>query len=46
MRVYAKYAASLIALYLVVYNGTKAGKLLTDGAKGAGVIIKDLQGRG
>lgn len=45
MRVYAKYTAGLIALYLVVYNASKAGTLLTTGSKGAGVVIRDLQGR-
>lgn len=39
------YAAGLIALYLVVYNGTKAGSVIKAGASGSTQIIKSLQGR-
>lgn len=45
MRVYGKYAASLIALYLVVYNASKAGILLKEGAAGGALLTKTLQGR-
>lgn len=39
------YAAGLIALYLVVYNGTKAGRVIASGARGSTEVIKSLQGR-
>lgn len=45
MRVYMKYTASLIALYLVVYNASKAGILFKEGASGGSKVIKTLQGR-
>lgn len=35
----------LIALYLVVYNGTKAGTVVKAGAAGSSQVIKTLQGR-
>lgn len=39
------YSAGLIALYLVVANGTKAGTAMKSGASGATSIIKAFQGR-
>lgn len=45
MRVYAKYFAGLIALYLVVYNGSKAGIVIKEGAGGVSTVAKTLQGR-
>lgn len=45
MRVYAKYTAGLIALYLVVYNASKAGILFKAGAAGSSKVVKTLQGR-
>lgn len=39
------YAAGLIALYLVVYNGTNAGKVISAGASGASTVTKTFQGR-
>jgi hypothetical protein len=45
MRVYAKYMAGLIALYLVVYNGSKSGIVMKEGAAGGVKVIKSLQGR-
>lgn len=39
------YGAALIALYLVVYNYTGAGTLLTNGANGSVGVIKAFQGR-
>lgn len=41
-----KYGAALIAVYLIVYNGSKAGTVLTKGAAGGAQIIKAFQGRG
>lgn len=40
-----KYGAVLIAVYLVVYNGSKAGTVLTKGASGGRDLIKAFQGR-
>lgn len=40
-----KYGAGLIGLYLVVYYGTNAGKVVSSGAAGAGQVIKAFQGR-
>lgn len=45
MRVYGKYAAGLIALYLIVYNASKSGIVMKDGASGAAKIVKTFQGR-
>jgi hypothetical protein len=40
-----RYSAYLIGLYLVVYNASKAGTLLTSGSKGGVSVIKAFQGR-
>lgn len=40
------YGAGLIGLYLVVYHGTKAGRVVKAGANGSATVIKTLQGRG
>lgn len=40
-----KYAAALIGVYLIVYNGSKSGTVLSKGAAGGSQIIKTLQGR-
>lgn len=45
MRIYAKYGAGLIALYLIVYNGSKAGIVMKEGAAGGVKVIKAFQGR-
>lgn len=45
MRVYGKYFAGLIALYLIVYNGSKSGALVKQGAAGISTVAKTLQGR-
>ncbi len=45
MKVYAKYGAGLIALYLVVANGTKAGRAFRSGAAGGVSLVKAFQGR-
>lgn len=39
------YGAGLIALYLVVFNGTKSGTLLKAGASGLATDVKAFQGR-
>jgi len=43
---YGKYAFSLIALYIVVANGTNFGTAFSAGAKGVSDVTKTLQGRG
>ncbi len=40
-----KYSAGLIALYLVVANGTKAGRAFRSGSRGTATIVKAFQGR-
>lgn len=40
-----KYGAALIAVYLIVYNGSKSGVVLSKGASGGSQIIKAFQGR-
>jgi hypothetical protein len=45
MRYYAKVAAVLIGLYLVVNNGTNSGSLITKGAAGIDTDVKAFQGR-
>ena len=40
-----KYGAGLIAVYLVVYHGSKSGKVFRSGARGGRDIIKAFQGR-
>ncbi len=39
------YTAGLIALYIVVYNGSRAGTVISQGAAGASSFAKTLQGR-
>lgn len=45
MRQALKYGAALIVVYLVVYNGTNSGKVLSSGAAGTRDVIKAFQGR-
>lgn len=45
LRTLGKYGAGLIALYLVVYNGSKAGTVISGGASGIATDVKALQGR-
>ena len=45
MQKYLRYGAGLIALYIVVYNGSKAGQVFKDGAAGAGGLVRTFQGR-
>jgi hypothetical protein len=39
------YGAGLIALYLVVFNGSKSGIVLKQGASGSVSLVKAFQGR-
>lgn len=39
------YGAGLIAIYLVVYNGSKSGTVFKQGAAGGVSLIKAFQGR-
>ncbi len=41
----ARYGFGAIALYLVVYNGSNAGKVIGAGAQGLAVDVKAFQGR-
>lgn len=45
MKQYGKYGFTLIALYIVVANGTNFGKAFTAGAQGISTVTKTLQGR-
>lgn len=45
IRQLAKYGAGLVALYIVVYNASGAGSLLTRGAAGIQGVTRTLQGR-
>ena len=45
IRQFAKYGASLIALYIVVANGSKFGQVVTAGAQGVSTVSRTLQGR-
>jgi hypothetical protein len=45
MRNALKYGAGLIALYLIVYNGSRSGTVFREGAKGVGGVVKSFQGR-
>lgn len=44
-RTLVHYAASLTALYLVLYWGTNAGALIKNGAAGISTVEKTFQGR-
>lgn len=45
MKTYGKYAFGLIALYLIVANGTKFGTAVRAGSAGGASLIKAFQGR-
>ena len=45
MRQLLRYSAGLIALYIVVHNGTNSGKLFKEGSTGAALVAKTFQGR-
>lgn len=40
-----KYTGALIALYVVVANGSGFGRAFLDGANGTSTVIKTLQAR-
>ncbi len=40
-----RYGAGLIALYVVVANGSRFGEVIAAGADGASKVTKTLQGR-
>lgn len=42
---FARYGFGLIALYLVVYYGSNAGKVFRQGAYGTTDVIRAFQGR-
>lgn len=41
----AFYVAGLIGLYIVVWNGSNAGKVFSAGAQGFATDVRALQGR-
>jgi len=45
IRQFAKYGAGLIALYVIVANGSKFGTVISSGANGVSKVTKTLQGR-
>ena len=45
LRKFGTYGAGLIALYLVVFNASGAGKVIAAGANGTTTVVKGLQGR-
>lgn len=45
LRKLAGYGAGLIALYIVVANGSNFGRVFDAGAKGIGDVTRTLQGR-
>lgn len=45
IRQLAKYGAGLIALYIVVANGSSFGTVISKGATGISTVSKTLQGR-
>jgi hypothetical protein len=45
IRQLAKYGAGLIALYIVVANGSKFGTVISAGSKGVSDVSRTLQGR-
>lgn len=40
-----RYGAGLIALYVVVANGSNFGQVISAGAEGASKVTRTLQGR-
>jgi hypothetical protein len=40
-----KYAFGATVAYLVIANGTKSGRVITDGANGVSKVWKTAQGR-
>lgn len=40
-----RYGAGLIALYIVVANGSRFGQVMSAGADGASELTRTLQGR-
>jgi hypothetical protein len=45
VRKLAGYGTGLIALYLLVANGSKAGALFKEGASGSASVVRAFQGR-
>jgi hypothetical protein len=44
-KLFLKYTGGLIALYVVVYNGSRSGQVITSGANGYSRAVRTLQGR-
>ncbi len=45
IRQLSKYGAGLVALYIIVANGSKFGSVISAGANGISGVTKTLQGR-
>lgn len=45
MRIFLKYSAGLIGLYLVVAYAAGSGTVITNASKGAGNLVKTFQAR-
>lgn len=44
-KLFLKYTGGLIALYVIVYNGSRSGQVITAGANGYSSAVRTLQGR-
>lgn len=44
-RVFLKYSAGLIGLYLLVAYATGSGELVKNGSSGAALLVRSFQGR-
>ncbi|WP_154793300.1 hypothetical protein [Occultella kanbiaonis] len=45
LRQLTKYGAGLIALYVIVANGSRFGSVISAGARGVSDVTRTLQGR-
>lgn len=45
IRQFAKYGTGLIALYVIVANGSRFGQVISAGAQGLTNVTRTLQGR-
>ena len=45
MKLYVKYYATLVGLYIVITNGSKFGTVIQKGAEGTATVTRALQGQ-
>lgn len=45
MKQYLRYGTGLVALYIVIANGSNFGTVISKGAEGVATVTKTLQGR-